>query len=249
MASKMESVSGEVNTWPATAALSIPAPTYPACAGSCPLPPPEMMATCWSRTSSASARQITRCPGKRFDPGLRIVKPSSISSTAFSGRLTNFFMRAPPGASGLRAFPSDAVPGTGGPACCTYHRREYSNRLQCKGFLTAKQRCLSLESHVHGGSVCEVDVGVAVAIVINQQHAAAHGFDNVTVVARRNVVELDSAFVRDVGELRNHAMGAFHGFGAGRRRRRLRMRFLAKCERRGQEMEDKDASQSFCDRA
>src|SRR5215471_15712169 len=70
MASKMESVSGEVNTWPATAALSIPAPTYPACAGSCPLPPPEMMATCWSRISSASARQITRCPGKRFDPGL-----------------------------------------------------------------------------------------------------------------------------------------------------------------------------------
>ena len=34
---------GEAKTSPATAAVSMPVPTYPACAGSCPLPPPVTM--------------------------------------------------------------------------------------------------------------------------------------------------------------------------------------------------------------
>lgn len=37
---KIESTGGEAKTSPQIAAVSIPSPTNPACAGSCPLPPP-----------------------------------------------------------------------------------------------------------------------------------------------------------------------------------------------------------------
>lgn len=36
---------GEANTPPHTAAVSIPSQTNPACAGSCPEPPPQMIET------------------------------------------------------------------------------------------------------------------------------------------------------------------------------------------------------------
>ena len=45
IASNILSGVGEVNTSPQTAASSIPSATKPACAGSCPLPPPETIAT------------------------------------------------------------------------------------------------------------------------------------------------------------------------------------------------------------
>ena len=37
---KIESTGGEAKTSPQMEAVSIPSPTNPACAGSCPLPPP-----------------------------------------------------------------------------------------------------------------------------------------------------------------------------------------------------------------
>lgn len=37
---KIESTVGEAKTSPQIEAVSNPSPTYPACAGSCPLPPP-----------------------------------------------------------------------------------------------------------------------------------------------------------------------------------------------------------------
>jgi hypothetical protein len=40
LTARMESTVGEAKTSPQIAAVSIPSPTYPACAGSCPLPPP-----------------------------------------------------------------------------------------------------------------------------------------------------------------------------------------------------------------
>lgn len=40
LTARMESTGGEVKTSPPIAAVSIPSPTNPACAGSCPLPPP-----------------------------------------------------------------------------------------------------------------------------------------------------------------------------------------------------------------
>ena len=45
MAARMEAVGGEANTLPATPAVSIPGPMYPAQNGSWPLPPPEIMVT------------------------------------------------------------------------------------------------------------------------------------------------------------------------------------------------------------
>lgn len=47
MATTTSAQGGELNTSPQTAALSIPSPTRPPCAGSCPLPPPEISVT-WS---------------------------------------------------------------------------------------------------------------------------------------------------------------------------------------------------------
>ena len=40
---RIASTVGEAKTSPQIAAVSIPSPTYPACAGSCPLPPPEFV--------------------------------------------------------------------------------------------------------------------------------------------------------------------------------------------------------------
>ena len=45
MASNILSGVGEVKISPHTAASSMPSATNPACAGSCPLPPPETSAT------------------------------------------------------------------------------------------------------------------------------------------------------------------------------------------------------------
>src|SRR5215213_2583387 len=87
---------GEVKTSPATAALSIPGPTYPACAGSCPLPPPEIRATRRSRTAAASARTTTVCPGRRASPGYAATSPWTISSTTASGPLISFFIAGSP---------------------------------------------------------------------------------------------------------------------------------------------------------
>ncbi len=84
-------------------------------------------------------------------------------------------------------------------------------------------RSLSLNRHVHGRRGGEVNIRVAVAIVIDQQNTAAHGFNNVLTVTRRKVIEMNPGFTGDIAELRNFAAGTFHGLGAGRRRRRLWM--------------------------
>ena len=46
MASRTAEAAGDANTPPQTAAVNMPSPTYPAKAGSWPLPPPEISVTC-----------------------------------------------------------------------------------------------------------------------------------------------------------------------------------------------------------
>ena len=94
MAARISLGDGEVNTAPGTAASSIPAPTKPACMGSCPAPPPE---TSLTRESSEprSARTTAWVPGTRSTPGFARTNPSTASLTKVSGSPTN-----PSGAEG-----------------------------------------------------------------------------------------------------------------------------------------------------
>ena len=95
MAAKIDFAGGEANTAPATAAVSIPLPTNPACDGSWPLPPPEMSATFPAFiTSSTSALTTTRWPLSSFRALLLVTKPSNASSTTFDGAFTSFLQAA-----------------------------------------------------------------------------------------------------------------------------------------------------------
>ena len=58
-------LAGEAKTGPATAAESMPGPTQPACDGSWPLPPPEMMLTLFL---SSDERTITLYPSNFCSP-------------------------------------------------------------------------------------------------------------------------------------------------------------------------------------
>lgn len=63
----------------------------PACAGSCPDPPPHSRVTFPSLIkSSMSWRTTTRCPCSTRRPGFTITKPSSASSTQLSTELISF---------------------------------------------------------------------------------------------------------------------------------------------------------------
>ena len=91
-AARIDFVGGEVNTTPDTAADSIPVPTNPACAGSCPLPPPETRVTLPAfLSSSTSSRITTRWSFKSLNPGFAATNPSRASSTAFNGSFISFF--------------------------------------------------------------------------------------------------------------------------------------------------------------
>ena len=63
----------------------------PACAGSCPDPPPHRRVTFPAlMTSSTSLRTTTRCPCRTCSPGFTSTKPSRASSTHPSAVLISF---------------------------------------------------------------------------------------------------------------------------------------------------------------
>ena len=102
---------------------------------------------------------------------------------------------------------------------------------------------LSLDRHVDGRRVRKIDVRITIAVVVDQNHAAAHGFHNVFAVARRNVIEMNSRLAGDVCKLRDVAAHASHRLGTRRRRRRLRVRFLRNRQPRGKAHQRKGAQQ------
>ena len=84
---------GDVNTAPATAASSIPYPTNPPCAGSCPLPPPLTNPTFLA--SDFALTNIFLFSLFLTYSGCANTIPSNISSTTTSGLLINFFIDTP----------------------------------------------------------------------------------------------------------------------------------------------------------
>ncbi len=71
-------------------------------------------------------------------------------------------------------------------------------------------RFLMLQSHFHGGSVGEVEVGPAVTIVVDEQDPAAHRLRNVFLLWRISVPELNSRLLGNIFQLWNRSAGANH---------------------------------------
>jgi hypothetical protein len=78
----------------------------------------------------------------------------------------------------------------------------------------------SLDGHVDAGRIGEIDVRPAVAVVVDEDHAAAHRFDDVAFGGVGGVFECDARGRGDVFQLRNRTPAAFGRFCAGGWRRR-----------------------------
>ncbi len=66
----------------------------------------------------------------------------------------------------------------------------------------------AFDRHLNRRSIGEIDVGPAIAIIVQQNHSAAHGFHNVFLCRVGGVFEGDAGLGRDVLELRNRASAA-----------------------------------------
>ena len=77
---------------------------------------------------------------------------------------------------------------------------------------------LALQSHLDAGSVGEINVRPAIAVVVDNNHSTAHGFDDVFFRGIGSVLEGNSGFCGDVFQLRNRAAAALGGLCTGRRR-------------------------------
>src|SRR6185312_9681868 len=85
-----------------------------------------------------------------------------------------------------------------------------------------------IDRHGYGRSIGEVDVRPAVAIIVQQQHAAAHGFHDVFLFRVGGVFEVDSGLRGDINKLWYRPASAFFRLGSRRRRRRYRMATLGR---------------------
>src|SRR5882762_6843736 len=75
---------------------------------------------------------------------------------------------------------------------------------------------LVLVGHFHRRRIREINIQPAVAIVVEQQHTAAHGFGDVAVPRGRSMAETNARLLRDVLQLRDGASLTLDGLGAGR---------------------------------
>jgi len=64
-------------------------------------------------------------------------------------------------------------------------------------------RAFRLNRHVNRRRIRKINVQPTVAVVVQQQHAAAHRLHNVFALRRRSVRKLNPRFFRDVDKLRN----------------------------------------------
>src|SRR3954454_9362939 len=99
VASSIWSGVGEVKTSPGQAASSMPRPKKPACIGSCPEPPPEMIPTLPWTGASARTTTIGSWITRTLSP-CAASTPCRASRTTASGSLISFFM---PSSFGCRA--------------------------------------------------------------------------------------------------------------------------------------------------
>ena len=95
-------------------------------------------------------------------------------------------------------------------------------------------RLFAPDRHVNRRRIRKINIQPSVAIVIQQQHAAAHRFHNVFALRRRSVREFNSSSFRHINQLRNTFTRALKRFRAGRRWRGLRPRFLPRRQSGGQ---------------
>ena len=63
-------------------------------------------------------------------------------------------------------------------------------------------RLLPGQRHLHACGVREVDIRIAVLVVIDQRYAAAHRLDDVARIGRRHVVEVNAGAGGDIHQLR-----------------------------------------------
>jgi len=75
----------------------------------------------------------------------------------------------------------------------------------------------ALEGLIDGRRVGEVDVGPSVAIVVDEDDTAAHGFDDVFLERGGAVFEGDARGCGNIFKLGNRAAATLGGPGAGRR--------------------------------
>src|SRR4051794_4490619 len=87
------------------------------------------------------------------------------------------------------------------------------------------------QGHLDGRRVREIDVQPAIAIVIPQNDAAAHRFDNVCAQRIGDMTETDTCFLRDVLQLRYRTSLTLNLPGVRWRRRCGRMLLLTQSHR------------------
>src|ERR1700691_5582548 len=67
------------------------------------------------------------------------------------------------------------------------------------------------QRHVDSGRIGEVNVGPAVAIIVDERHSPAHRLHDVLFRGRRKMIELDLGGARDVDQLGNLRVGRWRG--------------------------------------
>jgi hypothetical protein len=82
---------------------------------------------------------------------------------------------------------------------------------------------LSFDGHVDAGRIRKVNVRPAVAVIVDKDHAAAHGFDDVALRGVGGVFECDARGCCDVFQLWNRSPAALCRFCAGQWGRRREM--------------------------
>ena len=89
---------------------------------------------------------------------------------------------------------------------------------------------LAFDGHFDGWRVREIDVQPSVTIVVQEDHASAHGLNDIFLRRIGGVLESDSRFRGDVFKLRYRPAAALGGFCSRWRGRRLRVPTLGICE-------------------
>jgi len=185
------SLEGDANTPPHTAALSIPAPTKPACAGSWPLPPPQMTATC-DLSHATLHTTLMSCKGGVEGYGRRgggssaaIYRSLDLARSSEEARAM-VGVRAHAVAGWSRAWPRAAINRSpdlaGSIAVAVAGARAQADLLECV------QQC-----HLGGGrDVALEHVGDAAGRRLVDQHVAAHSAWIRRDCARRGSCKLEA---------------------------------------------------------